>query len=125
MHPWRPVAIVGTAFAAVSLLFPFVSFPVLGVVDGISADAWPALIPLLPVAIVAATGDWSVGPPPWVAVVLVLMACAAVLFAVVKAVDAALATQTVGEASVGAGPIVLVAGTLIALGGCVLALARS
>jgi hypothetical protein len=125
MHPWRPISLVGIAFAAVSLLFPFVTLPLLGVLDGISADAWPALLPLLPVAFAAALGDWTLSPRPWAAVALILLACSSVLFSVVKVVDANGAVSSVDDASLGAGPLVLLAGAVITLAGCVVSLSRS
>lgn len=124
MHPWRPIAIVGSAFAAVSLLFPFATLPVLGVLDGLEADAWPALIPLLPVVLVALIGDWGRGLRPGPAVGVIAAACLAVLFATAKLADAVLAVRAATGASMGAGAFVLLGGTLIALGGTAAALSR-
>lgn len=64
MHPFRLVVLGGTGFAVLSMLLPFASFPVVGTVDGVSADAWPALLPLVLVAITALTGRWDLGLGP-------------------------------------------------------------
>lgn len=124
MHLWRPVAIVGAGFTGLALLFPFATFPVLGVLNGIDADAWPALLPLAPVVAVAVIGDWSRGLRPMAAFPVIVMACLAVLFAVLKLADAAVATRDIAGASLGAGNFVLLGGTLIALTGSALSLTR-
>lgn len=125
MHPWRPITLVGIAFATLSLTFPFATLPVVGSIGGLDADAWPALLPLIPVALAAAFGDWTAAPRPGRATLLVVLGCGAVLFAVVKAVDAIIATRDVVGATTGAGVVVLVGGTVVALAGTVVALSRS
>jgi hypothetical protein len=125
VHPWRIITIVGAAFAALSLVFPFATLPVFGVLDGVAADAWPALLPLLPPILVAALGDWRRGLRPMVAVPVILTACLAVLFAVVKLTDALVAVRATAGAALGAGGFVLLGGTLISLGGTAVALSRA
>lgn len=124
MHPWHPIAIVGTAFAALSMPFPFATLPVLGVLNGIEADAWPSLIPLLPLVLFASMGDWGRGLRPTAAIAVIVPACLAVIFAVAKLADAVLAVRATTGASMGAGAFVLLGGTLIALGGAAAALSR-
>lgn len=125
MHPWRPIVLVGIAFAGLAMLFPFATFPVVGTLDGLAADAWPALLPLIPVAVRALVGDWSETPRPLGAVIVVALACCALLFAIVKLTDALVAVRAVTGAAPGAGPIVLIGGTLVAVAGTVVALSRS
>lgn len=124
MHPWRLVAIVGAGFAALAMVFPFATLPVYGALDGVAADAWPALLPLIPVVVAAAVGDWRRGLRPLAGIVAVIAGCAAVLFAVVKLADVMMAVRDLEAASLGAGGIVLVAGCLIALTGTITSLAR-
>lgn len=106
------------------MLFPFATLPVLGILDGIDAAAWPVLIPLLPVVLVALIGDWDRGLRPTGAVMVIVAACLGVVFAVVKLADAILAVRSAAGGSLGAGGFVLVLGTLIALGGSTAALSR-
>ncbi len=106
------------------MLFPFATLPVLGILNGIESAAWPALIPLLPVVLVALIGDWSRGLRPGAAVAVIVTACIGVVFAVVKLADAILAVRNAAGGSLGAGGFVLVLGTLIALGGATAALSR-
>jgi hypothetical protein len=62
MHPFRLVVIGGTGFGVLAMLLPFASFPVVGAVDGISADAWPALLPLMIVVVISLTGPMPSQP---------------------------------------------------------------
>jgi hypothetical protein len=125
VHLWRLITLVGTGFAALAMAFPFATLPVVGVITGIEAEAWPALLPLIPVAAAAALGDWDRGLRPPVAIPLILSASLAVLFAVFKLTDALVAVADTAGASLGAGAFVLLAGTLIALAGTAAALTRS
>lgn len=106
------------------MLFPFATLPVLGILNGIDAAAWPALIPLLPVVLAALIGDWDRGLRPSAAIAVIVAACLSVVFAAVKLADAILAVRNASGGSVGAGGFVLVLGTLIALGGSTAALSR-
>ena len=86
------------------MLFPFVTLPVLGILNGVGAEAWPALIPLLPVVLVAAIGDWNRALGPTAALTAIVTVCLGVVFAVVKLADAILAVRsTAGLRSVQAG----------------------
>ncbi|MBI5157462.1 MAG: hypothetical protein HZA58_05535 [Acidimicrobiia bacterium] len=125
MHLWRLITLVGTGFAALAMAFPFATLPVLGIIGGIEADAWPALLPLTPVAAAAVFGDRERGLRPPVAIAVILTACLAVLFAVFKLSDALVAVNDTAGASLGAGAFVLLGGTLIALAGTATALSRS
>ncbi len=125
MHPWRLITLVGAGFAALSMVFPFATLPVLGIIAGIEADAWPALLPLIPVVATAAVGDWDRRLRPPAALGLILCSCLAVLFAVFKLSDALVSVADTAGASLGAGAFVLLGGTLIALAGSAVALSRS
>lgn len=125
MHASRPVVISGFGFAAIALALPFVTFPVIGAVGGLSADAWPALLPLAPAVATALLGDWARGSRPAIGAVSLLFACGGLVFSVVKLADAILAARHVAGASVGAGAPVLVAGTATVVIGAVLALRSS
>jgi len=125
VHLWRLITLVGTGFAALAMAFPFATLPVVGVIAGIEAEAWPALLPLIPVGAAAAFGDWGRGLRPPVAIPLILSASLAVLFAVFKLTDALVSVGNTAGASLGAGAFVLLGGTLIALAGTAVALSRS
>ena len=125
MHLWRLITLVGTGFAALAMAFPFVTLPVVGVIAGIEADAWPALLPLIPVVAAAALGEWDRGLRPPAAIPLILSGSLAVLFAVFKLTDALVSVADTAGASLGAGAFVLLGGTLIALSGTAVALSRS
>ena len=114
MHLWRITAIAGVGLAGLSLLATFASFPFVGAVDGIEADAWPTLVPLVPVAVVAAFGDASEGIDAGPGLLLLVGTCAAIVFALVKTSDAVIATRAVASASVGIGPFGLVLGCTVA-----------
>ena len=116
MLPFRLIVLGSTAFAVVSMLLPFASFPVVGPVDGIAADAWPALLPLLLVALVAMTGRWDSGLEPAAGMLAVTAAGASLIFSVVKVTDAVLAVRATAGATLGPGSIVLAAAVLIATG---------
>lgn len=116
MHPWRILSVVGLGVAGFSLFITFATFPFVGGVDGIEADAWPALILLLPTAAVAALGDSSEGVAAGLGLPLLLGACAATVFAMVKTADALIATRSITEASMGLGAIGLVVGCLTVVG---------
>jgi len=125
VHLSRPVVLAGTAFAGMALLLPFVRLPVLGAIDGIGADAWPALLPAVPAVAAAVFGDWSRGNGPLVGTTALVLACAGLLFAVVKLADALIAIRGVDGASFGAGSPVLVAAMATVVAGAGLSLRRS
>lgn len=116
MRPFRLVAIGSTGFAVVAMLLPFASFPASGAVDGITADAWPALIPLLAVTIVLMATGWEDDLEAGAASIVVVCAGAALVFSVVKVTDSALAARAAAGASMGPGSIVLAVASAVATG---------
>lgn len=124
MHRSRLVTLAGVVVAGLALLLPQVSFPSAGIVDGFRGAAWPVLIPLAPLVLFALLGDRVEGYRLPVAVLAVLLACTAVVFAVAKAVDAATAAGAVDGAAVRAGPWVVLAGTGVVLVGSLLSFSR-
>ena len=123
MHPGRLVVVAGSVTAAVALLFPFVSFPVIGPVDGFDGDAWPAVALLAPAMAAAVLGDRRVAHRIPVGIPMLLLCAGAVVFAAAKAADAVSAVRAAGgDAALGVGPWVLLIGTVAAAIGEVLAL---
>jgi len=122
VHPSRPVVLAGTGFAAIALMLPFVTLPVVGAVDGWRADAWPTLVALAPATAAALLGHRTRGSGNVVGSVILVTACAALVFAAVKLADSVLSVRGVGGASIGAGAPTLVAGTVVVVAGTVLAL---
>lgn len=117
MHPFRLVVLGGTGFAVLAMLLPFASFPVVGSVDGVTADAWPALIPLLVAAVIALTGRSSQGFGAVAGVTTVTAGALALLFSLVKMTDAILAVRDTAGASLGPGGWVLSAAALVVTAG--------
>lgn len=113
MHPFRLVVLGGTGFGVISMLLPFASFPVVGPVDGISADAWPALLPLIVVVVISLTGRWDGGLGGAAGVVAVLASGTALVFSVVKVADALVAVRDTAGGSMGPGGYVLLAAVLV------------
>lgn len=124
MHAFRPVVLVGAVFVALALVLPFVTLPVAGAVDGISGDAWPALIPIAPVVLNAALGDWSRGNSRLAATAAIVLSCSGLLFAVRKLVDALDAVRGLDEGTLGPGAPVLVAALSVVVVGAALSLRR-
>jgi len=126
MHPFRLVVIGGTGFGVLAMLLPFASFPVVGAVDGISADAWPALLPLMIVVVLSLTGRWDEGFGGTTGTIAVLASAAALVFSVVKLTDAVIAVRETAGAAVGPGGYVLIASvTVVTVGAAIGALSRS
>ena len=117
MHPSRPVVLAGIGFAVVSVLLPFASFPIVGSVDGFKADAWPALIPLVPMAIIAVRGDWAHGFDSGSGIAAVVLGGLSLVFALVKVADAMVAVRNTTGATMGAGSVVLAGAVAVAVGG--------
>ncbi len=117
MHPSRPVILAGIGFAVVSVLLPFASFPIIGAVDGFEADAWPALIPLVPMAIVAMRGDWEFGFESGPGIAAVVLGGVSLVFALVKVADAVVAARNTAGAALGPGSLVLAGAVAAAVGG--------
>lgn len=122
MHLSRPVVVVGTVFALIGLALPFARFPVVGAVDGFGADAWPALLPLVPAVAGALLGDRTQGTRPLAGTLSLISACGGGVFAALKLSDALIAVRGVSGASLGAGPMVLLAAVMVVIGGAALAL---
>lgn len=117
MHASRPALLAGVGFAAVSMLLPFAFFPIGGSIDGISADAWPALVPLVPMSIVALRGDWGHGFDGRSGIVTVVLGGASLVFALVKVADAVVAVRGAQNATLGPGSMVLAAAVMLAVAG--------
>lgn len=117
MHPFRPIVLAGLGFAAISMLLPFASFRFVGSVSGLSADAWPALLPLTIVVLVALTGRWDLGLEPGPAIAAVALSGTALVFTLVKVADAIVAVRDTPGATLGPGAWVLTAAVLVATGG--------
>lgn len=123
MHYARLLSILGAALTGASLLLPWVTFPAQGAINGVRGDAWPVMILLGPVMLVAVVGDRREGHRlPW-GVVVITLACAAVVFSVAKLADASRAAGTAGG-SVGAGAWVMVVTALATLAASVATLSR-
>jgi len=123
IHPARLMVAAGTLLAGLSLLLTFASFPVIGPIDGIDGDAWPAVLPLLPVFALSVFGDRTLGHRPQVGVPALALACAAVVFAAAKAADASRAVGAAGEgAAVGLGTWALLLSCGVVAAGEVVAL---
>ena len=124
MHYSRLVSLSGALITALALFLPQVRFPVIGPVDGFDGDAWPVILPLALVALLALVGDRREGHGVAVGVLAVVLCCAALVFGVAKAVDAAAAAGAVEGGAVRAGPWVVLAGSALALLGSLLSFSR-
>lgn len=123
MHPGRLVVAAGIVLSGLAVLLPFATFPVIGTVDGVDADAWPVLLPLAPVLLFSLAGDRTLGHRARSGIPSLIAACVAAVFASAKLADAIGAVRNAGEgAALGAGPWVMLAGTVIALAGETLAM---
>ncbi len=126
MHPFRLIVLGGTAFAVFAMLLPFASFPVVGTIDGISADAWPALLPLIGLAVLALTGRSNHPLEPAPGVAAVIGSGASLVFSLAKVADAVVAVRDTAGAAIGPGSFVLAAAVAVVTGGAVMgALART
>lgn len=112
MHPFRLAVLAGSAIGVVSMLLPFASFPVIGPVNGVSADAWPALLPLIVALLFSATGRWSNGLDAGPGLVAVIAGATALVFSIVKLGDAVIATRGTAGAALGPGGFVLAGAAL-------------
>lgn len=117
MHPYRLIVLTGVGFGVLSMLLPFASLPVRGPVDGLSADAWPALIALTPVVFIALNNRWDDGLESISAITAVGCAGMALVFAVVKVADAVVAVRDTAGATLGPGGWILVASCVAAVAG--------
>lgn len=124
MHRSRLLTLAGTAIAALALFLPQARFPLRGPVDGFEGAAWPVMLLLAPAAILALLGDRPEGHRLPVAVFAVLLSCGALVFAVAKVVDAAVAAGAVEGGVVRSGAWAVLAGTTITLVGSLLSFSR-
>ncbi len=124
MHYSRLISLAGALVAGLALFLPQARFPVVGPVDGFDGAAWPVILPLALVGMLAFLGDRREGHGVAVAVVAVLLSCTALVFAVAKAVDAVAAAGAVEGGAVRAGPWVVLAGSVLALTGSLLSFSR-
>lgn len=107
MRLFRPVVLAGVSFAVISILLPFASFPVVGSVDGLSADAWPALLPLIPLSLIAIIGRWDLGFDPIAGLTAVVLSALSLAFSLVKIADAVVSVRETSGATLGPGAWVL------------------
>ena len=124
MHYSRLVSLSGVLITGLALFLPQARFPVVGPVDGFDGDAWPVMLPLALVALLALLGDRREGHGVAVGVLAVVLCCAALVFGVAKAVDAVAAAGAVEGGAVRAGPWVVLAGSVLALLGSLLSFSR-
>jgi hypothetical protein len=99
------------------MLLPFVSLPILGPVDGLSADAWPALLPLIPLTVLVLDNRSENGFDAIPAIAAVVLIAISLVFAAVKLADALVAARSVAGATLGPGPWVLLGAVVVAAGG--------
>lgn len=124
MHRSRLVTLAGVAITGLALFLPQARFPVIGPVDGFDGAAWPVMLPLAPLALIALLGDRPEGYRTPVAALAVLLSCGALVFAVAKALDAVAAAAAVAGGAVRAGPWLVLAGTTLVLLGSLLSFGR-
>jgi len=124
VHYSRLVTLAGVALSGLALFLTQVRFPVIGPVDGFDGAAWPVVLPLAPLVLLAFLGDRPEGHRAPVAVLAVILSCAALVFAVAKAVDAVAAVAAVEGGVVRAGPWVVLAGTTLVMLGSLLSFSR-
>ena len=124
MHRSRLLTLAGVAVTGLALFLPQARFPVVGTVDGFDGAAWPVMLPLAPLVLLALLGDRPEGYRIPVAVLALLLSCAALVFAAAKAIDAVVAAGAVEGGAWRAGPWVVLAGCALAVAGSLLAFSR-
>ena len=124
MHRSRILILVGALLAGLALFLPQARFPGIGAADGFTADTWPVMLALLPVALMAVLGDQGEGHRLPAAAAGLILSCAALVFAVVKVIDAVTAVGPIEGAAVGVGTWVVAAGAGLAVLGSLLAFSR-
>jgi len=124
MHPHRPIVLTGAVFGVLALFLPFVRLPVMGAIDGLTGDGWPALVIAAPVVAKAAVGDWSRGNSPVIGIVLTLVGCLATVFAAVKLTDAITAVRGLVGGGRGPGAPLLVGAMALVAAGAALSIWR-
>jgi len=124
VHRSRIVVLVGILLTGGAAFLPYTHLPTVGSINGIDGAAWPALLPLTIVLLIAVVGDRVEGNRLIPGIISTIFSCAAVVFAVVKINDALLSVRDTEDAAVGAGPWVLLAGTIVVLAGSLLGFTR-
>ncbi len=124
MHRSRILILIGALLAGLALFLPHARFPGIGAADGFTADTWPVMLALLPVALMAVLGDRGEGHRLPAATAGLILSCAALVFAVVKVIDAVAAVGPIEGAAVGVGIWVVAAGAGLAVLGSLLAFSR-
>ncbi len=128
MHPARLLIVAGAALAAASLGTAYLVVPTSARIDGVEGAAWPAAVLVVGIALAVVTGDRREGLVSWAALLVSILAAVATIFAAQKVVDAYAAAgdlTAVGiPASPGAGPWLLLAGTVTVLIGAAFGLSR-
>jgi cytochrome c biogenesis protein CcdA len=124
VHRSRIVILAGVGVAGLALFLPQARFPIIGNPDGFTADTWPVMLPLVPVAVLALVGDRGEGHRLPAAAVGLLLSCAALAFAVAKVIDAVAAVGSIETAAVGVGTWAVAAGAALAVLGSLLAFSR-
>ena len=123
MHRSRLTVVAGAVVASTSLALTFADLPPVGPVQGIDAEAWPALTLLGSLVVLNALGDRAEPPVRWAAYSGLALAAGALGYSTLKLADALMAAGESGGA-VGAGAWVLFGGTLLAALGAGLGLSR-
>jgi hypothetical protein len=112
VHRSRRIALAGVVTAAISLPLAFTTFPDGAAVNGIDGKAWPAVAALGLLAVLVLLGDRPEPPGRLAAAAWLAIGAAVTTLAVVKVLDAWQAASDAGG-SVGPGPWVLLAGSII------------
>jgi hypothetical protein len=123
MHRSRRLAVLGVVLGAASVPLTFATLPPEGPVGGIDGQAWPAMLFLVPILLMAITGDRREAPPIWSAVGAAMLAAGCLAFAAVKVVDAWMAAADV-SGSVGPGAWMLVVAAIVTAAGAALGFSR-
>lgn len=121
-HASRIVIDVGVLLATGSMSLTFVSAPD-GGRSALAADALPALLLLLPIFVVTLIPDHTRPLHPALGWVSMVLALAALPYAIVKLLDARILADTLGG-SVGPGPFVLIFGCVVTLAGLAIGVVR-
>jgi hypothetical protein len=124
VHRSRLLILAGVLVAGLGLFLPQVRLPTIGPVDGFDGAAWPVMLPLGALAVLALLGDRPEGLRRPVGVAAALLACAALGFAAAKVIDAASAAGVAQGGAVRSGPWVVLTGTILTVVGTVLSFSR-
>lgn len=122
-HSSRIVIDVGVLIALAAMSVPFVTSPV-GDRSGLNADALPALLLLLPIFVVTLIPDHTRPLHPALGWASLAFGLAALPYALVKMLDAAILADTL-DGSVGLGSRLLLAGCFVTLVGISIGIYRS